>query len=110
MHLAAAVNGSGLRPGGHQVDCIVRAFRTAPHSRIHMIGGIDAGVYWRLSQDEAIAGMERGQWSFYIMLKNKPEPIVIVATSEGWKFLACRVNGVITDDLLWLPECTLQSA
>src|SRR5215471_10986875 len=68
--------------------------------------GEDAeGKRWHLSESEAIAGLENGSWNFHIRRTGFDIPIIIAADVAGRKFLAARVNGRITDDLLSLPDC-----
>ena len=62
------------------------------------------GKHWHLSETEAIAGLQDGTWRFYIRVDGHDVPIIIAADMAGNKFLAARVDGKITDDLLSLPE------
>ncbi len=51
----------------HRIRCINKSDRDNPHERIRYIGGRnDDGARWRLSQPEAISGIERGEWTFYV--------------------------------------------
>jgi hypothetical protein len=50
-----------------QVKCISKSDRNNPHERILSIGGTNPdGARWKLSQQEAIAGIENGKWKFYV--------------------------------------------
>ena len=62
------------------------------------------GKYFNLSEREAIAGLQDGRWTLHMRLNGRKIPIVIAADVTGNKFLAARVDGRITDDLLLLPE------
>jgi hypothetical protein len=68
--------------------------------------GEDAqGKRWHLSESEAIAGLENDRWNFHIRLTGRDIPVIIAADVAGRKYLAARVNGKITDDLLSVPDC-----
>jgi hypothetical protein len=44
-----------------RVECINKTERSAPEGRIRAIGGTKAdGTPWRLSESDAISGIERG--------------------------------------------------
>jgi hypothetical protein len=72
---------------------------------LRRICGQDAnGKFCAVSELEAIAGLQEGRWTLYTRLGGREIPIVIAADLAGHKFLATRVNGRITDDLLSLPD------
>lgn len=81
-----------------QIQCINRTTRTDPHQRISHIGGVKAdGKRWKLTLDEAIAGIESGKWTFYTYVNGRRAD-VIIATHNGHK-------GLHPDNLLALPDC-----
>ncbi len=88
----------------HRVQCINKTHRQDPHERISHIGGIDGGTRWKLSQPEAIAGIEAGKWTFYVS-EGGHTVDVIIATHKGHKYLKTRNDGLHPDNLLSLPEC-----
>lgn len=50
-----------------EIKCINKSARMNPHERILAVGGINPnGSRWRLSQVEAIAGIESGQYAFHV--------------------------------------------
>jgi hypothetical protein len=56
-----------------QVMCINKTDRYDAYERIRNIGGINGdGSRWKLSIDEAIAGIERGKWRFYTHVQGRP--------------------------------------
>jgi hypothetical protein len=50
-----------------RVECVNKNDRYDPHDRIQNIGGRNGdGTRWRLSQEDAIAGIGSGKWDFYV--------------------------------------------
>jgi hypothetical protein len=88
-----------------QVMCITkRGDHYNPHERIQGIGGIDGGVRWRRSEDDAIADVERDPRSYYTSVGGRT-PWLIVAMHERRKYLKTQEDGYRPDNLLNLPEC-----
>jgi hypothetical protein len=89
-----------------QIQCINKSDRYNPHERILHVGGIHGGTRWKLSQEDAIAGIESGKWAFYVTQAGRTVD-VIVATRLGHKYLKTVADGEQPDNLLSLPECPL---
>ena len=90
-----------------EVKCINKSERYNPHERIINIGGTNAdGTRWKLSQPDAIAGIESGKWQFYVSRPKEDTVKVIVAVSPyGNKYLKTEADGDQPNNLLSLPEC-----
>jgi len=87
-----------------QVMCINKSDRQNPHERIRNIGGIDSGVRWKKTEEQAIVEIETGVSQFFVHAGGK-SVWVIVATHLGRKYLKTEADGITPDNLLSLPEC-----
>lgn len=88
-----------------QILCINRTTRTDPHERISNVGGKNSdGARWKLTLDQAIAGIEEGKWAFWTMGGGEKAD-VIIATRNGRKYLKTKADDVQPDNLLKLPDC-----
>jgi len=88
-----------------EIKCINKTDRQSAHERIRNVGGVNPnGERWRLTQPDAIAGIENGTYSFWTNGGGKPVD-VIVATHNGNKYLKTRNDGDQPNNLLSLPEC-----
>lgn len=88
----------------HQVGCINKHSHGDPHERIKNIGGVSGAERWKISENDAIAGIESGKWAFFVSVGGRSVD-VIVASHNGRKYLKTIADGYPPNNLLNLPEC-----
>lgn len=86
-----------------EIKCINKNPRFDPYSRITHVGGYVTSA-WKLTLDDAIGKIERGEWTFYTHV-NGHRRNVIAATRNGRKYLKTEADQDTPDNLLSLPEC-----
>ena len=90
----------------HEVLCIRKTDRTNPHERITHIGGRNGdGTAWKISQEDAVAGIEGGKWTFYVSRGGRTVSVIVSTSRFGHKYLKTENDGEQPDNLLSLPEC-----
>ena len=89
-----------------RVDCVNKTDRYNPHERIRNIGGRNAdSSRWKLSQEDAIAGIESGKWDFYVSVNGQAVAVIVATSRLGYKYLKTVADGEQPNNLLSLPEC-----
>jgi Protein of unknown function (DUF3892) len=89
----------------HQVSCINKTDRYDAHDRIKNIVGITNAQRWKLSQPDAIQGIESGKWSFCVSAGGRTVRVIVATSRYGHKYLKTEADGEQPDNLLSLPEC-----
>lgn len=90
----------------HQIKCVKKRDRYNPRERITHVGGVNpSGTRWKLTQEEAIDGIESGKWKFWVSANGKSVWVVVAKSAAGNKYLKTENDGNEPNNLLSLPEC-----
>jgi Protein of unknown function (DUF3892) len=89
-----------------EIKCVNKLDRPNPHERITHVGGYGSSA-WKLTQEDAIGKIERGEWNFYVTLPGTTKTVwVEVGVSRfGNKYLRTQGDNDERNNLLSLPEC-----
>lgn len=96
----------GTTMSSHEVKCINKSDRNNAHERITHIGGVNPnGTLWKVTQADAIAGIESGKWKFYVSVKGQTAWVIVSKSASGNKYIKTENDGEQPNNLLSLPEC-----
>jgi hypothetical protein len=90
----------------HLVRCHSRD-NDDPERSIAAIGGVNpAGSRWRVSAQQAIAGLDSGRWEFFIRFNGRDVLLTTRKHEDGSRSLMTRADGFPPHSLLnLLPIC-----
>jgi hypothetical protein len=89
-----------------RIHCVNKTDRKSGDDRIHHVGGVNAdGSRWKLSEDEAIAALKDGRWTFWTTCNERRVRVLIAKNGHSREFLKTEMDDDQPDSLLALPEC-----
>lgn len=103
VELSSADEGEEMTPTA-QIKCINKTNRQSPYERISHVGGYETSQ-WKVTTDDAIGMIERGEWRFYVEVNGDRVEVEVAVSRHGNKYLKTVADGDEPNNLLSLPEC-----
>ena len=92
--------------GRYCIASVIRSGLLNHDRRVLSICGVNPdGAHWQIGQDEAIAAIEAGRWSFYVEADGRRLPVIVAVSKYGSKYLKGAGDTLQPETLLTLPEC-----
>ena len=93
-------------PSPRQILCIDKTDGTDAHERIANVCGANPdGSIWKLTQADAVAAVEAGDWQFYASVWGRAVWLVVATTTDGHRYLKAETDSGQPHNLLTLPTC-----
>jgi Protein of unknown function (DUF3892) len=90
----------------HEIKCVNKSDRYNPHERITHVGGINPdGTSWKLTEEDAIEGIENNKWAFFVNVTGRAVDVIVAVSRWGHKYLKTVADGEQPNNLLSLYEC-----
>ena len=89
----------------YRVDCINKRDRFSPFERIDHLGG-EWPFHWKHTEDEVIRGILDVGDDYFTMSGSRQIPLAVIDGGHR-KYLRSKPDGLLPDNLLSLPECSL---
>jgi hypothetical protein len=97
-----------------QVDCVERDSRRRRYEQVLFVGGPNAPgaprPRWRLSEANAIAGIQSNQWTLFVRVGDAEVDVVVATSVAGKLYLKTTADHDTPDTLLRLPRCWVERA
>lgn len=98
----SGMNSAPSLPAGHQITCSTRKSTGSLDQRILAVGGTESGKAWRLTTQDLIARLDKGDL-FYVGERDSPTFVLVSTGTTGTRYPLARDGR--TNALLGLPKC-----